>query len=186
MPINTEHVGCSMKRCNTCGTDKPTTEFYKNRAMKDGLGYTCKSCIKEYRSLNKDRLKTYGKEHYKKNRDTYLQQRREYYLANREQQLEYSKEYCANNLDKKAASNAKRRAALLQRIPKWLTDDDWFMIDEIYDLARLRSEITGVPHEVDHIYPLQGKDVSGLHCPQNLRVITEAENREKSNKYEIT
>ena len=40
-------------------------------------------------------------------------------------------------------------------------------------------------HHVDHIIPLHGKLVSGLHVESNLQVITQAANCTKSNKYEV-
>jgi hypothetical protein len=86
---------------------------------------------------------------------------------------------------KKAALEAKRRAAQLQRTPKWLTEDDLWMIEQAYELAQLRTEMFGFPWHVDHVIPLQGRNVSGLHVPINLQVIPGAENIKKSNKYTI-
>lgn len=79
----------------------------------------------------------------------------------------------------KAAMQARRRAAELSASPPWMTADDWGAITEIYIAARQLSEATGIPHEVDHIVPLQGKNVSGLHVAWNLRPITAAQNRAK-------
>ena len=64
-----------------------------------------------------------------------------------------------------------------------LSEDAQWMIREIYELAQHRTELTGVPHEVDHIIPLQGKQASGLHAPWNLQVLTTHENRRKGNKH---
>ena len=74
---------------------------------------------------------------------------------------------------------AKRRAAKLNATPPWADLD---AIAKFYVLARTMTEETGVPHEVDHIFPLQGKTASGLHIPLNLRVIPRRENRAKGRK----
>lgn len=76
---------------------------------------------------------------------------------------------------------SRHRAALLLRIPKWLTKDDWVEIKSIYAKAQHLSDTTGVTHHVDHIYPLRGRIISGLHVPSNLRIITAKENWKKSN-----
>jgi hypothetical protein len=77
---------------------------------------------------------------------------------------------------------AKRRAARLQRTPPWA---DLKAIRAVYALARALTVSTGVEHHVDHEYPLQGKLVSGLHVPANLRVITWRENVRKRNRFEV-
>lgn len=76
---------------------------------------------------------------------------------------------------------AKKR----QRSPHWLTADDRWMIVQAYELAALRTKMLGVPFEVDHIVPLQGKNVSGLHVPENIQVIPAIANRAKSNRFEV-
>lgn len=82
-----------------------------------------------------------------------------------------------------SAKRAKRHTDTLLRTPKWLTEWDLFYINEIYALSTLRSKTTGVPHEVDHIIPLQGKLVSGLHVANNLQILTRTENRQKRNEH---
>ncbi|MEY5099605.1 MAG: Burkholderia phage Mica [Pseudomonadota bacterium] len=54
----------------------------------------------------------------------------------------------------------------------------------IYAEARRISRETGVPHHVDHIIPLQGEYVSGLHVETNLRIVEGAENLRKGNRLE--
>jgi 5-methylcytosine-specific restriction endonuclease McrA len=76
----------------------------------------------------------------------------------------------------------KRHTAKLQRTPVWLSDDDRWMLEQAYELAVLREEATGVAYQVDHIVPLQGLAVSGLHVPWNLQVIPAIENKRKGNR----
>lgn len=54
----------------------------------------------------------------------------------------------------------------------------------MYALALHLSETTEHEWQVDHIIPLQGKNVSGLHVPENLQVIERSINSKKRNKYE--
>ena len=77
---------------------------------------------------------------------------------------------------KKSKRNAIKRKAL----PKWAKE---FFVKEIYDLAVLRTKITGIKWHVDHIVPLQSELVCGLHCEQNLRVIPAYLNASKKNYY---
>ena len=78
---------------------------------------------------------------------------------------------------------AKRRAALLQRTPRWLTAEDYRIIRGQYEMAALMTKLVGVPYHVDHIVPLQGENVSGLHVAANLRVIRGSENMKKGNTW---
>jgi len=143
--------------------------------------------------------------HYAKNADAIRQKRREKYAENPDKERlvarERSAEWRAANPDKVkeqqplksaykkanrhkgAALLAKRRAAKKQRTPSWLTKDHLWMIEEAYEIAEVRSRVTGISWHVDHICPLQGKTVSGLHVPWNLQVITAAENIAKGNKF---
>ncbi len=68
------------------------------------------------------------------------------------------------------------------RKPKWLTHEQKLQIKEFYQLAEALTKETGIPHEVDHIYPLCGDMCSGLHVPWNLRVVTEHVNRVKNKR----
>ncbi len=86
----------------------------------------------------------------------------------------------AKNKDKTIANIAKYKAAKLQRIPPWA---DLAEIAKIYS-ERERIELeTGIPHDVDHIIPLQGKTVSGLHVHTNLRIIPRKDNKKKGNRF---
>lgn len=76
-------------------------------------------------------------------------------------------------IDYNKANSAKRHAAKLNRTPKWV---DQKAISEIYQNCP-------PGHDVDHIIPLQGRNVSGLHVPANLQYLTCTENRSKGNKF---
>jgi len=102
---------------------------------------------------------------------------------NKEKITEYNKLWWSSNKDKRASYQAKRKASQLQRTPKWLTKDDLWIIEEAYSLAQLRTNLFGIDWHVDHIIPLQGKLVSGLHVPSNIQVIPATENVKKSNKH---
>lgn len=76
--------------------------------------------------------------------------------------------------------NHKDRTARMMRLPKWVSQHELSEIRKLYDEARIKGL------EVDHIIPLQGKLVSGLHVLSNLQLLTRSENAAKKNTYEIT
>ena len=81
------------------------------------------------------------------------------------------------------AANIRYDKSKLSRTPKWLSEEDNWLIEEIYALAILRTKLHGFSWHVDHIIPLQGKLVSGLHVPKNLQVIPWLDNIKKANKH---
>ena len=85
---------------------------------------------------------------------------------------------------KNSRKAAKRRTKILTQTPSWLSKEQRDDIINIYQAAAARTLHTNIQHEVDHIVPLRGENVSGLHVPWNLQILTEQENRQKSNKFE--
>lgn len=75
-----------------------------------------------------------------------------------------------------------RTEALALATPAWLKAEDLAKIRGIYSEATRRSQESKVKHEVDHIVPLQGEGVCGLHVPWNLRILTKSENNRKGSK----
>lgn len=105
-----------------------------------------------------------------------------YRAKNKEKVAASKKQYAVKNKVKINAAVAKREAAKLLRTPKWLSEDDLWMIEQAYELAALRTKLFGFAWHVDHVLPLQGKTVSGLHVPINLQVIPGVENVKKGNR----
>lgn len=122
--------------------------------------------------LTKARAKAWVVENPEKRVTTAAKYRKE----NADSHNAYNRTWFAENSAKRASYQSKRRAALIQRTPQWLTADDDWIICEAYALAKLRTDMFGFEWHVDHTIPLQGKKVSGLHVPTNLQVIPGAEN----------
>ena len=102
------------------------------------------------------------------------------YQENKEKIKQRVTIYRANHPEKKACRSAKERATRLQRTPKWA---DLRKIAGFYKESKRLYLETGIIHHVDHIIPLCGKIVSGLHVENNLRVIPASENLKKSNTF---
>jgi hypothetical protein len=105
--------------------------------------------------------------------------------SNSEKRKEYAKEYASKNRAKLTSIERKRQASKLKRTPEWLTDFDKLHMECLYQVAAMRTRESGQEWHVDHILPLQGKTVSGLHVPSNLRVIPAVENLRKYNTYGV-
>ncbi len=88
--------------------------------------------------------------------------------------------YKKNNLAKRCSTEAKRRASKLQRTPMWA---DCTQIKLVYTERHKLSKETGIEYHVDHIVPLLGENVCGLHVHYNLQIITAKENLSKGNKH---
>lgn len=82
---------------------------------------------------------------------------------------------------KRRPHRALQRARRLLRVPPWA---DLGAIALLYREAGRLTASTGIPHEVDHVVPLLGTTVSGLHVETNLRVVTKVTNRLKSNRFD--
>ena len=95
------------------------------------------------------------------------------------------KRWRLKNPEKRLAQKAKHRASKLNRTPAWLRPVDFRHIQEIYAIAKRLTKETGTLYHVDHIIPLRGKIVSGLHVPANLRVIKATDNIKKHNFFQI-
>ena len=159
--------------------------FYASSTHKSGFASWCIVCEKERNKaknlLNKERRLAKAKEWRDANKDKQDASIKVWRENNKERYAAYFVKYRENN---RGACNAKwmrRYANKKQRTPAWLTDAQHKQIETEYALANWCSTVMGEPYHVDHIIPLQGKTVSGLHVPWNLQVIPAKLNQQKSN-----
>lgn len=134
-----------------------------------------------WQEANRDAHRRLCREWQAKNRDRANATSRAWQAENRERHREANRSWKKANKDAVAASTRKRQAAQMRRTIA-LAPHHQDEIKHLYALAKQMSDETGVKHHVDHIVPLQGKEVSGLHVPWNLRVVPAAENISKGNK----
>lgn len=164
------------------------------------VGITKSEKNKQYRLRHIEKIKLYDrtrparkrdpvlvkeakKRHYEKHKEKVLHACTIYRDNNKARLKNYFKQYKTLNNGRVNNTNKKRELAKKHRTPLWLNETALWMIEETYILAALRSKLTGVCWHVDHVVPLQGKKVSGLHVPNNLQVILGVENLHKNNSW---
>ena len=153
---------------------------------------TCVECLKvEWQKANETRA-DYFREYNKS--EAGQQAKRKYYEANKENVIaraqarpdedkrRYKKTHKVNNPDMYKEMTSLRRRRFRDATPKWLTENQKMEIRFKYRLAIALSRATGERHAVDHIIPLHGESVCGLHVPWNLQVLTQKDNLAKYNR----
>ncbi len=162
----------------------------------------CTACIsaqsKQWAAQNPDKAYASWRKWLENNRELHNTRVKRWQAANPEKTKEAAKLWVSANPDKVAAKAKRYKlkhpdkatamavasvAKRAKRMPQWLSLDDKWMLKEAYSLAKLRSEMFGFVWEIDHILPLRGETVSGLHVPTNVQVIPKALNRRKRNVY---
>lgn len=146
---------------------------------------------KTQRAENPELFRERDKRSKKKNKEKVLEYARKYHWANREKRLENLKKWQSQNVDKAkqyrrfkvdvySAHTMKRIALKKQAMPKWASEKS---IQIFYKQAKKLTQETGIPHQVDHIIPLQSKHVCGLHVETNLQILPAKENLSKNNRF---
>ncbi len=169
-----------------------------------------KASRKAWRENNKEKINLARKNSRASNPEKLKLQAHQWYLKrkesgklkswrdnNRQKINEWSKEWTQKNPLKVKEINRKKklkrpeiyRAAVrmyqmkkVHATPPWAKELMREFSKAIYAKAKELSDSTGVLHHVDHIFPIRGKNCSGLHVPWNLQILTEKENVSKSNK----
>lgn len=141
---------------------------------------------KQYREKNRERLLKYDAERNAERYAALSAEEKAKDLARqrmaRATNKEHFKEKNARYRQYRRVRLAARRALLLNATPAWADSGD---TQRVYELADYMQRIDGVVRHVDHIIPLCGKNVCGLHVANNLRVATAEENRRKGNRHEV-
>jgi hypothetical protein len=164
-------------------------------------GMCRKHYLRDYDAKNKERLRASAKarvaanpearratqlRYAEKHKEKIVARNAEKYQANREKKIIAAAQWRKENPQAAringAAQRARRRAAEKRATPVWASMD---LIKQIYEQAALISRQTGIPHEVDHVVPLVGKRVCGLHVHWNLEIVPASVNRSKGNKFEL-
>lgn len=123
--------------------------------------------------------KAAGKRYYEKNKEL-VKARAAARPA--EAKRRYKQKYKEENPELYKALTSVRKRRHRDATPAWVTDEQKKQMRTLYLKAQEMTKITGERYVVDHIIPLHGEEVCGLHVPWNLKVITQTENLLKSNK----
>lgn len=171
-----------MKTCTKCGEVKPFDAYGKHNGKPDGRTSRCKTChcagAKAWAAANKAKVAASNKAYAAAKPEAKAAAAKAWYAANREAAAANNRAHYVQTKDQKATRDARRRALKVSAMPPWA---DLEKINAIYaEAAALRA--LGVDVHVDHIVPLQGVNVTGLHVHTNLQILLATDNLSKGNR----
>lgn len=144
------------------------------RSMTNGLCFECsrisaRKFVKNWDSYTKEEKEIKSKRAH------------ENYIKNKSRVISQVAVWRANN----RSYRHRRYEEKVKATPTWLSPFQKWQMDLIYTVRNILNEKSGyTEYHVDHMIPLKGKIVSGLHVPWNLRLLNAEENLRKTNKYE--
>ena len=149
---------------------------------------SCVECRKEDWVIDNEKRKG------KPQTEASVRAKKKYYAANKEavmaraaarpseEKRQHKYKYKKANQEMYNALTCVRKRRHRQATPKWVTAEERLAMRQLYMEASKLTKLTGVRYVVDHVIPLLGETVCGLHTIKNLRVMTQEENLKKSNK----
>lgn len=175
------------KTCNRCGEEKPIGDYLIDHNKPDKrLKNPCKSCRNQYSKVyaasNPEKVKTWRKTGRARNKKSIAERHRRYKEANKDKFRDYARKHYENNKEKHTEKSVLRKTRRELAKPSWLTKENLEEIEYFYWLALDLKISTGLEYHVDHIIPLRGKTVCGLHVPWNLQILSREDNLKKGNK----
>ena len=174
---------CSIDGCERPRKAKGFCSYHYNNLLRAGDPLKTRTMRRSPGTRTAEDKRAARRADYRRHTERYKKNARDLYEKNKEKRLEQSKEWRKKNpeqwrlLQRIAAS--KRKAFKIQATPNWLSIEQLDAIKRVYIEADRLTQQTGVKHEVDHIVPLNGRTVSGLHVPWNLRAIPAQENNRR-------
>ena len=172
-----------MKVCTKCKKMRQENEFAADLRHLDGLQSQCRECQRkgaaDWYLRNQQVASANACRYYQENKEKQNENARNRYAKDNSNFVAARKSWEKRNRDKTRARWQRHDAAKRQAIPLWA---DHGKIEEKFSLARKMEIDTGISHHVDHIVPLQSDIVCGLHCEENLMVLSASENTRKGNR----
>ena len=171
--------------CRKYQKDNKEAVNINSKRYRDANPKKVKTSAKAYRASNREKLAVASRKYNLENREHKSASGKKYRQANPEKVREINKAWFKANPEKRNYYTAKRHAAKLQRTVAWA---DLEAIKQVYaDCVEINiaARLAGCTQKfvVDHVIPLQGDNVSGLHVHTNLQIITLSENSKKGKKF---
>lgn len=176
------HERAAVRTCSKCSMEQSIDKFHRGAVW-------CKTCVHEYDKAiyrkNRKEVLARKKQYRRENKEKVAAAMRKWMSENAEKVREYQRIYrksyytsaenlAARNLDASGRRHTQRKAT-----PKWANKKAMLAI---YMKARRLTQETGVDYHVDHVVPILGRNVCGLHTEQNLQILSAIENSRKNNR----